>query len=55
MQLMNKSGIYRAWFAEKFQGRANPGLFVMEDLDNAREFNFLELDGTMTCSATVAC
>ena len=33
------------WFPEKFQGRTGPGFFVMADMDNAREFNFMELDG----------
>jgi glyoxylase-like metal-dependent hydrolase (beta-lactamase superfamily II) len=45
LHVIQKKELYQAWFPEKFQGRANPGLFVMEDLDNAREFNFLELDG----------
>ena len=45
IHVLQKKELYQAWFPEKFQGRANPGFFVLEDFDNAREFNFLELDG----------
>ena len=45
IHVFQKKELYQAWFPEKFQGRTSPGLFVMEDIDNAREFNFLELEG----------
>lgn len=42
---LQRKELYQAWFPEKFQGRTSPGSFVMADIDNAREFNYLELDG----------
>jgi N-acyl homoserine lactone hydrolase len=42
---IQKKELYQAWFPEKFQGRTTPGTFVMADIDNAREFNYLELNG----------
>jgi N-acyl homoserine lactone hydrolase len=42
---IQKKELYQAWFPEKFQGRTTPGTFVMADVDNAREFNYLELEG----------
>ncbi|MFO1321840.1 MAG: N-acyl homoserine lactonase family protein [Burkholderiales bacterium] len=42
---IQKKELYQAWFPEKFQGRTSPGSFVMADVDNAREFNYLELEG----------
>ncbi len=42
---IQKKELYQAWFPEKFQGRSTPGTFVMADIDNAREFNYLELEG----------
>lgn len=42
---IQKKELYQAWFPEKFQGRTTPGTFVMADIDNAREFNYLELEG----------
>ncbi len=45
IHVFQKKELYQAWFPEKFQGRTSPGLFVMADIDNAREFNFLELEG----------
>jgi glyoxylase-like metal-dependent hydrolase (beta-lactamase superfamily II) len=45
IHVIQKKELYQMWFPEKFQGRASPGLFVLADMDNAREFNFLELQG----------
>ena len=45
IHVMQKKELYQAWFPEKFQGRTSPGFFVIADFDNAREFNFLELEG----------
>ncbi len=45
IHVLQKKELYQAWFPEKFQGRTNPGFFVLADIDNAREFNFLELEG----------
>jgi N-acyl homoserine lactone hydrolase len=45
IHVFQKKELYQMWFPEKFQGRTSPGLFVMADIDNAREFNFLELEG----------
>jgi glyoxylase-like metal-dependent hydrolase (beta-lactamase superfamily II) len=42
---IQKKELYQAWFPEKFQGRTTPGTFVMADIANAREFNYLELEG----------
>jgi glyoxylase-like metal-dependent hydrolase (beta-lactamase superfamily II) len=44
IQVIQKKELYQGWWPEKFQGRSG-GAFVMQDLDNAREFNYLELDG----------
>lgn len=45
IHVLQKKELYQAWFPEKFQGRTSPGTFVMADIDNAREFNYLELEG----------
>ncbi len=45
IHVFQKKELYQAWFPEKFQGRTSPGLFVLADIDNAREFNYLELEG----------
>jgi glyoxylase-like metal-dependent hydrolase (beta-lactamase superfamily II) len=45
IHVMQKKELYQAWWPEKFQGRTTPGTFVMADIDNAREFNYLELNG----------
>jgi len=45
IHVMQKKELYQAWWPEKFQGRTSPGSFVMADIDNAREFNYLELNG----------
>ena len=45
VHVIQKKELYQGWFPEKFQGRTTPGTFVMADIDNAREFNYLELEG----------
>ena len=45
IHVVQKKELYQSWFPEKFQGRTSPGIFVLKDFDDAREFNFLELDG----------
>ncbi|MEO8039220.1 MAG: N-acyl homoserine lactonase family protein, partial [Betaproteobacteria bacterium] len=45
IHVLQKAELYQAWWPEKFQGRTTPGSFVMADIDNAREFNYLELNG----------
>ena len=45
IHVIQKKELYQAWFPEKFQGRTSPGSFVMADIANAREFNYLELAG----------
>jgi len=45
IHVFQKKELYQGWWPEKFQGRTTPGTFVMADLDNAREFNYLELNG----------
>jgi glyoxylase-like metal-dependent hydrolase (beta-lactamase superfamily II) len=45
IHVFQKKELYQGWWPEKFQGRTSPGSFVMADLDGAREFNYLELDG----------
>jgi N-acyl homoserine lactone hydrolase len=45
IHVYQKKELYQGWWPETFQGRASPGSFVMADLDNAREFNFMELAG----------
>jgi glyoxylase-like metal-dependent hydrolase (beta-lactamase superfamily II) len=45
IHVLQKKELYQGWWPEKFQGRTTPGSFVMADIDNAREFNFLELNG----------
>jgi N-acyl homoserine lactone hydrolase len=45
IHVIQKKELYQMWFPEKFQGRTSPGFFVLADMDNAREFNFMELEG----------
>lgn len=45
IHVIQKKELYQSWFPEKFQGRTSPGAFVMADIDNAREFTYLELEG----------
>ncbi|MCC7546240.1 MAG: N-acyl homoserine lactonase family protein [Burkholderiales bacterium] len=45
IHVLQKKELYQGWWPEKFQGRAPNGSFVVADLDNARDFNYLELDG----------
>lgn len=45
IHVYQKKELYQGWWPETFQGRAPNGSFVMADLDNAREFNFMEIAG----------
>ncbi|MFM9885433.1 MAG: N-acyl homoserine lactonase family protein [Burkholderiales bacterium] len=45
IHVLQKKELYQGWWPEQFQGRASPGTFVMADLEKAREFNYLELEG----------
>jgi len=45
IHVFQKKELYQGWWPEKFQGREVNGSFVMADLDNARNFNYLELEG----------
>lgn len=42
IHVMQKKELYQAWWPEKFQRN---GAHVMADYDEARDFNYLELDG----------
>ncbi len=42
IHVMQKKELYQAWWPEKFQ---RGGAHVMADYDDARDFNYLELDG----------
>ena len=42
LHVIQKKELYQAWWPEKFQ---RGGAFVMGDIDDAREFNYVELDG----------
>lgn len=45
IHVYQKKELYQGWWPETFQGRAPNGSFVLADLDNARDFNFMELNG----------
>jgi glyoxylase-like metal-dependent hydrolase (beta-lactamase superfamily II) len=45
IHVMQKKELYQAWLPEKFQGRNGTGAFTLADVDNAREFNYFELNG----------
>jgi glyoxylase-like metal-dependent hydrolase (beta-lactamase superfamily II) len=45
IHVLQRKELYQMWWPEKFQGRADPGIFVQADFDGAREFNYLELEG----------
>ncbi len=45
IHIFQKKELYQGWWPEKFQGRDGKGPFVLADLDNARDFNYLELEG----------
>ena len=47
IHVMQKKELYQGWWPEKFQGRSSPGTFVLADIANAREFNYLELEGDL--------
>ena len=44
IHVVQKKEMYQGWWPEKFQGRGG-GDFVMADINAARGFNYLELDG----------
>ena len=44
IHVVQKKEMYQGWWPEKFQGRG-VGDFVMADLNAARGYNYLELDG----------
>ncbi len=43
IHVMQKKELYQAWWPEKFQRRL--GVHVLADYDDARDFNYMELDG----------
>lgn len=45
IHVLQRKELYQGWWPEQFQGRSSPGTFVMADLEKAREFNYLELEG----------
>ena len=44
IHVVQKKEMYQGWWPEKFQGRMG-GAFVQADIQAARDFNYLELDG----------
>jgi len=44
IHVVQKKEMYQGWWPEKFQGRGG-GDFVMADINAARGYNYLELDG----------
>ena len=45
IHVVQKKEMYQGWWPEKFQGRAVNGTFVLADINAARDYNYLELDG----------
>jgi len=45
IHMIQKKELYQGWWPEKFQGRAINGSFVQADIDGARDFNYVELEG----------
>ena len=45
IHVMQKKELYQGWWPEKFQGRAVNGTFVLNDLNSARDYNYMELSG----------
>ena len=45
IHVVQKKEMYQGWWPEKFQGRAVNGSFVLADINAARDYNYLELDG----------
>tara|TARA_S200000501_G_scaffold360352_1_gene387323 strand:+ start:146 stop:1009 length:864 start_codon:yes stop_codon:yes gene_type:complete len=45
IHVFQKKELYQGYWPETFQGRATNGTFVLNDLLEARQFNYMELDG----------
>ena len=45
IHVVQKKEMYQGWWPEKFQGRAVNGTFILADINAARDYNYLELDG----------
>ena len=45
IHVVQKKEMYQGWWPEKFQGREVNGTFVLADINAARDYNYLELDG----------
>lgn len=45
IHVVQKKEMYQGWWPEKFQGREANGSFVLADINAARDYNYLELDG----------
>ena len=45
IHVVQKKEMYQGWWPEKFQGREVNGTFVLADINAARGYNYLELDG----------
>ena len=45
IHVVQKKEMYQGWWPEKFQGREVTGNFVLADINAARGYNYLELDG----------
>jgi glyoxylase-like metal-dependent hydrolase (beta-lactamase superfamily II) len=45
IHVVQKKEMYQGWWPEKFQGRAVNGSFILADINAARDYNYLELDG----------
>ena len=45
VHVVQKKEMYQGWWPEKFQGREVNGSFVLADINAARDYNYLELDG----------
>lgn len=45
IHVVQKKEMYQGWWPEKFQGREVVGNFVLADINAARGYNYLELDG----------
>lgn len=45
VHVFQKKELYQGYWPEKFQGRAQNGTFVLNDLVSARDYDFYEIDG----------
>ena len=45
VHIFQKKELYQGYWPEKFQGRAQNGTFVLNDLVSARDYDFYEIDG----------